>query len=86
MLKRILALPGQTVCRTGLKIAVDDAEDRRGNATPAVDPYRSGRDAVCSTGEVFVMNWQSEDSLDRRCFWTAPRIRGYRQGGAGVDA
>lgn len=41
MLKRILALPGQTVCRTGLKIAVDDVEvgqarerDARGRPLP----------------------------------------------------
>jgi type IV secretory pathway protease TraF len=41
MLKRVLALPGQTVCRTGPTIAVDDVEagqvrerDGRGRLLP----------------------------------------------------
>ncbi|MFJ1288552.1 S26 family signal peptidase, partial [Acinetobacter baumannii] len=71
---RILALPGQTVCRTGLKIAVDDVEvgqarerDARGRPLPVWQGCR-----LLSTGEVFVMNWQSEDSLDGRYFGPLP--------------
>jgi conjugative transfer signal peptidase TraF len=74
MLKRILALPGQTVCRTGLKIAVDDVEvgqargrDGRGRPLPVWQGCR-----LLSAGEIFVMNWQSEDSLDGRYFGPLP--------------
>jgi type IV secretory pathway protease TraF len=44
MLKRILALLGQTVCRTGLTIAVDGVEaGKPGSAMAAADrcPYGS---------------------------------------------
>ena len=47
MLKRVLALPGQTVCRKGLTIsvdAIDMGEARR--ATVAAVRFRSGRDAA----------------------------------------
>jgi conjugative transfer signal peptidase TraF len=74
MLKRVLALPGQTVCRTGLTISVDRIEmgfarkrDGRGRPLPA---WRGC--LVVSAGEVFVMNWQSEDSLDGRYFGLIP--------------
>jgi len=70
MLKRVLALPGQTVCRDGLTIIVDDVEvgearqrDGRGRRLPA---WRG-----CLTilpGEIFLMNWQSADSFDGRYF------------------
>jgi conjugative transfer signal peptidase TraF len=74
MLKRILALPGQTVCRTGLTIAVDDIEvgharerDARGRPLPVWQGCR-----VLSAGEIFVMNWQSADSFDGRYFGPIP--------------
>jgi conjugative transfer signal peptidase TraF len=74
MLKRILALPGQTVCRTGLAIAVDDIEvgqarerDARGRPLPAWQGCR-----LLLAGEIFVMNWQSADSFDGRYFGPIP--------------
>ena len=74
MLKRVLALPGQTVCRNGLTIAVDGIDmgqaherDGRGRPLPA---WRGCR--VIAGGDVFVMNWQSEDSLDSRYFGPLP--------------
>jgi conjugative transfer signal peptidase TraF len=74
MLKRVLALPGQTVCRNGLTIAVDGIEmgqaherDGRGRPLPAWHGCR-----VIADGDVFVMNWQSPDSLDGRYFGPLP--------------
>jgi conjugative transfer signal peptidase TraF len=74
MLKRILALPGQIVCRNGLKITVDDIEmgqarprDGQGRPLPAWQGCR-----VIADGEIFVMNWQSADSLDGRYFGSIP--------------
>jgi conjugative transfer signal peptidase TraF len=74
MLKRILALPGQTVCRTGLTIAVDDIElgqarerDARGRPLPGWQGCH-----LLSAGQIFVMNWQSADSLDGRYFGSIP--------------
>lgn len=70
MLKRVLALPGQTVCRIGLKITVDGIDvgealerDRRGRPLPVWQGCQ-----VIENGDVFVMNWQSADSLDGRYF------------------
>lgn len=70
MLKRVLALPGQTVCRNGLTIAVDGidvgyARERDGSGRPL--PVWHGC-RVIADGDVFVMNWQSADSLDGRYF------------------
>jgi conjugative transfer signal peptidase TraF len=74
MLKRVLALPGQTVCRTGLTISVDSIEmghardrDARDRPLPVWKGCR-----VVESGQVFVMNWQSEDSLDGRYFALIP--------------
>lgn len=74
MLKRVLALPRQTVCRTGLTISVDDVgvgeakdHDRRGRPLPKWQGCR-----VVGDGELFLMNWQSEDSLDGRYFGFLP--------------
>jgi conjugative transfer signal peptidase TraF len=74
MLKRVLALPGQTVCRNGLAIAVDGIDvgkaherDGRGRPLPSWQGCR-----VIAVGEVFVMNWQSADSLDSRYFGPLP--------------
>ena len=74
MLKRVLALPGQTVCRNGLKIAVDgvdvgEARERDGRSRPL--PVWHGC-RVIADGDVFVMNWQSADSLDSRYFGPLP--------------
>jgi len=75
MLKRVLALPGQTVCRTGLTISVDDIEmgqarerDGRGRNLPVWQGCR-----VIAAHEIFLMNWQSADSLDGRYLGATPR-------------
>jgi conjugative transfer signal peptidase TraF len=74
MLKRILALPGQTVCRTERTITVDGVamgealdRDRSGRALPDWHGCR-----VVTSDEVFVMNWQSDDSFDGRYFGPLP--------------
>jgi conjugative transfer signal peptidase TraF len=74
MLKRILALPGQTVCRNGLTITVDGiglgealARDRRGRPLPIWQGCR-----VVARDDVFLMNWQSSNSLDGRYFGPIP--------------
>jgi type IV secretory pathway protease TraF len=66
MLKRVLALPGQTVCRKGLTISVDAIDmgealsrDSRGRPLPVWQGCR-----VVDADELFLMNWQSADSLD----------------------
>ncbi|XSC47583.1 S26 family signal peptidase [Bradyrhizobium sp. RDT10] len=70
MLKRVLALPGQTVCRTGQTISVESIEmgqarerDGRGRPLPVWQGCR-----VLAEGEVFLMNWQSAESFDGRYF------------------
>lgn len=70
MLKRVLGVPGQTVCRTGLSIFVDNIEmgearerDGRGRPLPIWHGCR-----VIAPDEVFLMNWQSAASLDGRYF------------------
>ena len=74
MLKRIVALPGQVVCRTGLTITVDGLEmgqarerDGRNRPLPAWQGCR-----IIGEDEIFVMNWQSADSLDSRYFGPLP--------------
>jgi conjugative transfer signal peptidase TraF len=74
MLKRVLALPGQTVCRNGLSIAVDgvdvgQAQERDGRGRPL--PVWRGCQII-GDGDLFVMNWQSADSLDSRYFGPLP--------------
>jgi conjugative transfer signal peptidase TraF len=70
LLKHILALPGQKVCRSDLTIAVDGIAmgdaldcDSRGRKLPVWQGCH-----VVAAGEVFLMNWQSRDSLDSRYF------------------
>src|SRR5712691_10761143 len=70
LIKRILALPGQTVCRTGLTITVDGIDmgaarerDRRARPLPVWQGCR-----VVANGEVFLMNWDEPASLDGRYF------------------
>jgi conjugative transfer signal peptidase TraF len=74
LIKRILALPGQTVCRTGFAIAVDGIQigaarerDRRGRALPAWQGCRT-----VAGDEVFLMNWDEPASLDGRYFGPIP--------------
>ena len=74
LLKRVLALPGQTVCRDQLAITVDKIEmgaarahDRSGRPLPIWQGCH-----VIADGEVFLMNWQSPDSLDGRYFGALP--------------
>ena len=74
MLKRVLALPGQTVCREHLTITVDAiamgiARERDGRGRPL--PVWQGCRVIAS-GQVFLMNWQSADSLDGRYFGVLP--------------
>jgi conjugative transfer signal peptidase TraF len=74
MLKRVLAVPGQTVCRNRLTITVDnialgDARERDSRDRPL--PVWHGC-RVVAEGEVFLMNWQSADSLDGRYFGVLP--------------
>ncbi|WP_257169684.1 S26 family signal peptidase [Bradyrhizobium sp. SRS-191] len=70
MLKRVLAIPGQTVCRRDHAIAVDDVEvgiaresDSRGQPLPDWQGCW-----IIGDGQLFLMNWQSDSSLDGRYF------------------
>lgn len=74
LLKRVLGLPGQRVCRTGRTITVDGVEmgealerDRMGRVLPVWQGCR-----VVASGELFLMNWQVPDSLDGRYFGPLP--------------
>ncbi|MDR3495004.1 MAG: S26 family signal peptidase [Ancalomicrobiaceae bacterium] len=74
LMKRIAALSGQKVCRTDNTITVDGIA-----MGEALDRDHLGRDlpvwSGCRTiadGEVFLMNWQSSDSLDSRYFGPLP--------------
>ncbi|MCC6887288.1 MAG: S26 family signal peptidase [Hyphomicrobiales bacterium] len=74
LLKRILALPGQFVCRNELLISVDGIEigaarerDSRGRTLPVWQGCR-----VIGDGEVFLMNWNEPASLDSRYFGPIP--------------
>lgn len=74
MLKHVLAIAGQTVCRDGPVITVDKVavgvareRDRRGRALPTWQGCR-----VIAHGSLFLMNSQSADSLDGRYFGPLP--------------
>ena len=73
LLKHVLALPGQTVCRSGGTITVDGV-----TAGEALDRDRLGRPLpvwqgcrVIAAGDVFLMNRRA-DSLDGRYFSSLP--------------
>ena len=70
LLKRILGVSGQTVCRSNLSVTIDGLE--MGDALPR---DRAGRDLPIwqgcrriPSGAVFLMNWQVRDSVDGRYF------------------
>lgn len=74
LLKRVLALPGQLVCRAGLTITVDGIvmgeaheRDRRGRSLPGWQGCE-----VISAGSVFLMNRDVPDSHDGRYFGPLP--------------
>jgi conjugative transfer signal peptidase TraF len=74
LLKHVLALPGQTVCRSDHAITVDgvvmgEALDRDHLSRPLPN-WRGCR--VVASGDVFLMNRQSGDSLDGRYFGPLP--------------
>jgi conjugative transfer signal peptidase TraF len=74
LLKRILALSGQSVCRNELLISVDGVDvgaarerDHRDRALPVWQGCR-----VIADGEVFLMNWDEPSSFDGRYFGPIP--------------
>lgn len=75
LMKRIAALPGQTVCRNGSNVSIDSiamgealARDRRGRELPVWQGCRT-----VATGEIFLMNWDVQDSFDGRYFGPIPK-------------
>lgn len=74
LLKRVIGLPGQRVCRTGRAVTVDGVEmgdaldrDRIGRALPVWEGCR-----VVADGQIFLMNIDARDSLDGRYFGPIP--------------
>ena len=74
LLKRVVGLPGQRVCRTGRSIKVDGIE-----MSEALERDSLGRDLpiwqgcrVIASGEIFLLNWEVRDSLDGRYFGPIP--------------
>jgi conjugative transfer signal peptidase TraF len=74
LIKRVLALPGQEVCRKGLHIIINGLElgnaaerDRRGRPLPVWQGCR-----VVMPDQIFLMNWDEPSSLDGRYFGPMP--------------
>lgn len=74
ILKRVLGLPGQEVCRADRTITVDRIKmgaaldrDRFGRALPVWQGCR-----MIAGGELFLMNWHAADSFDGRYFGPIP--------------
>lgn len=74
LLKRVAGLPGDQVCRVGARITVNEVA-----IGEALDRDRLGRDLPVwrgcqriADGEIFLMNWAVEDSLDGRYFGPIP--------------
>lgn len=74
LLKRVLGLPGQRICRLRSTITVDGVEigvalqrDRIGRDLPIWQGCR-----IIGDGEIFLMNWEVRDSLDGRYFGPIP--------------
>lgn len=70
LLKHVVGLPGQTVCRDGLKINIDNVtwaiaqeRDHAGRLLPVWSGCRR-----ILFGEVFLLNWTNPASLDGRYF------------------
>ncbi|HWV51707.1 S26 family signal peptidase [Pseudorhodoplanes sp.] len=76
LLKRVLAMPGQRVCRSGAVITVDGMpvevvareRDSRGRLLPS---WQGCFDIAAD--EIFLMNWDSGDSFDGRYLGALPR-------------
>ena len=74
MLKHVLALPGQTVCRSGRSVSVDgtamgDALDHDSLGRPL--PVWQGCQRI-PVGSIFLMNRESAHSFDGRYFGLVP--------------
>jgi conjugative transfer signal peptidase TraF len=74
LMKRVLAFSGQRVCRKNLLITVNGIamgtarkNDSSGRDLPVWQGCR-----IIARDEVFLMNWQSADSLDGRYFGPLP--------------
>jgi conjugative transfer signal peptidase TraF len=74
LLKRVIGLPGQRVCRSRRAITVDGVEmgdaldhDRTGRALPVWQGC-----LVIADGQLFLMNIDARDSLDGRYFGPIP--------------
>lgn len=74
LIKRVVAVPGQTVCRKEFRVTVDESpvgaardHDRKGRPLPVWQGCR-----VVAAGEVFLMNRDAPDSLDGRYFGPLP--------------
>ena len=74
MLKHVMAVAGQRVCRTGDTVSIDGKplaearpRDRKGRPLPAWSGCRTLR-----AGEVFLLNPASADSFDGRYFGPVP--------------
>jgi conjugative transfer signal peptidase TraF len=74
LLKRVVALPGQQVCRTGNAITVDAVplgsaldRDRMGRVLPVWQGCRR-----IANGDIFLMNPDVRDSFDGRYFGPIP--------------
>lgn len=70
LMKRVMALPGQEVCRVSDAVSVDNVPlgtalpmDREGRALPVWQGCQR-----VATGDIFLMNPDSRDSLDGRYF------------------
>jgi conjugative transfer signal peptidase TraF len=70
LMKRVVGLPGQEVCRDGVSITVDGIamgkaleRDRLGRSLPVWQGCRR-----IASNELFLMNWDVRDSLDGRYF------------------
>ncbi len=74
LIKRILALPGQSVCRNGSPSSLMASRRARRSRTIGVAAHcHSGRAVeVIAQGEVFLMNWDEPASLDGRYFGPIP--------------
>jgi conjugative transfer signal peptidase TraF len=74
LIKRVLALAGTTVCRSGRTIIAHDSpygdsrdRDTRGRPLPVWQGCRT-----LAQGEAFFMNWDTPDSFDSRYFGPLP--------------